>query len=77
MQWHTQVGSFTTNLKVKIYSSLPELSATKNFMRNFHVYDSDQGRFDVILGRDILTDLESNLKYSYHVIESYDGPFIG
>ena len=29
MQWHSQDGNITTNLKVKIYFTLPELSATK------------------------------------------------
>ena len=29
MQWHTQAGSITTNLKVKIKFILTELSATK------------------------------------------------
>ena len=29
MQWHTQAGKITTNLKVKIDFTLPEISATK------------------------------------------------
>ena len=29
MQWDTQAGSITINLKVKIYSTLPELRVTK------------------------------------------------
>ena len=29
MQWHTQAGKITTNSKVKIDSTLPELSTTK------------------------------------------------
>ena len=29
VQWHTQAVNITTNLKVKIYSTLPELSVTK------------------------------------------------
>ena len=31
----------------------------------------------MILGRDILIELGLNLKYSKHVIKSYDGPFMG
>ena len=29
VQWHTQAGKINTNLKVKIYFTLPELSVTK------------------------------------------------
>ena len=29
MQWHTQAGNIITNLKVKIYFTLNQLSATK------------------------------------------------
>ena len=28
MQWHTQAGNITTNLKVKVYFTLPPLSVT-------------------------------------------------
>ena len=28
MQWHTQTGNITTNLKVKMHFTLPELSPT-------------------------------------------------
>ena len=37
MQWHTQTGNITTNLKVKIDFTLPEFSATKLLTCNFHV----------------------------------------
>ena len=73
MQWHAQAGSITTNLKVKIYFTLPELSATKIMMWNFHVYDSSKSIYDMILGRDMLTDLVLNLEFSDNLIESDDG----
>ena len=28
IQWHTQAGNITTNLKVEVYFTLPSLSAT-------------------------------------------------
>ena len=31
----------------------------------------------MILGRDLLTELELNLKFSEHFIEANDGPFKG
>ena len=57
--------------------TLPELSATKLLTFNFHVDDSAKGRYDLILGRDILTALGLNLKFPDHAIEAYDGPFKG
>ena len=43
----------------------------------FHVNDSAKGRYDMILGRDILTELGLNLKFFDHVIEAYERPFRG
>ena len=77
MQWHTQAGSITTNIKFKIDFNIPELSAKTIVMCNCHVDDSDKGAYDIILGRDLFTDLELNLKLSDHVIESDDGSFKG
>ena len=57
MQWHTQVDNITTNLKVKIDFTSPELSATKTVIMNCHVYDSAKGRYDIILGRYLLIAL--------------------
>ena len=77
VQWHTQAGSITANLKVKIYFTLPELSATKVVTWNHHVDDSTNGIYDMILGRDIWTDLVLSLGLSKHVIEVDKGPFKG
>ena len=67
-----QAGNITTNLKVKIYFTLPQISATKTATWNFHVDDYARGRYDIILGRCLLTQLGLNLRLSYHVIKSYD-----
>ena len=55
MQYHTQAGNITTNLKVKIDFPLPKLIATKISTWNFHVDDSTKSMYDMILGRDLLT----------------------
>ena len=55
MQCHTKAGSINTNLEVNIYFTLPELSATKIVTYIYHVDDSAKGRYDIILGRDLLT----------------------
>ena len=52
----------TTNLKVKIYFTLPEFSATEIVMWNCHVDYSSKGINDMILGRYLLTYLELNNK---------------
>ena len=55
MQWNTQARNIMTNLKVKIDFTLPALSATNVVTWNFQVDDSAKGRYDMILGRNILT----------------------
>ena len=77
IQWHTQAGSITNNLKVNIDFTLPELSATEIVTWNCHVDDLAKGRYDIILGRDILTTLGLNLKLLDHVIEADSGTFKG
>ena len=62
MQWNTQSGNITTNLKVKVDLTLPTLSATNIATWNCHVDDSAKGRYNMILGRDILKKLVLNLK---------------
>ena len=77
IQWHTQASTITTNLKIKIYFVLPGLSATKIMAWNWYVDDSTKGRYDMILGRDLLKYLGLNLKLSDHVMEAFDGDFKG
>ena len=57
MQWHTQSGNITTNLKVKVYFILPALSATTVVTWKCHAYESAKGRYDIILGIYLLTEL--------------------
>ena len=53
MQWHTQAGNITTNLKVKVDLTLPALSANNFMTWDYHVNDSANGRYYMILGRDL------------------------
>ena len=59
---NTQLGRTTTNLKVKIDFTLPELNDMNVVTWTFHVYDSSKGRYDMILGRYPLPDLGLNIK---------------
>ena len=77
MQWHTQAKNITTNLKVKVYFTLPAVNVMNAVMWKCHVDDPDKGRQDMILVQGILTESVLNLKFSEHVIEDDDGPFKG
>ena len=55
MHWHTKDGNITTNLKVKMDFALPALSATNVVTWKFHVDDSAKVRYNMILGRYLLT----------------------
>ena len=75
MQWHTQAGNVTTNLKVKVDFTLPALIATGVVTWRYHLDDSAKGRYYMIYVRDILTELGLNLNFSEHVIEADDETF--
>ena len=77
IQWNTQVGNITTDLRIKIDLTLPDFSATKIVMWNCHVDDSANSRYYIILGRKILIELGLNLELSELVIESDDGTLQG
>ena len=77
MQWHNQAINITTNLKVKIYFTLPEIGATNFVTCNFHVDDSDKGRYDIIPGRELLEALGLNLNLFEHAIKEDYGPLKG
>ena len=44
MQWHTQAGNITTNIKVKVDFTLPALRATNVVTWRCHIDDSVKGR---------------------------------
>ena len=53
MQWNTQDGNITNNLRVKVDFTLPSHSVTNSVTWKCHVYESAKGRYDMILGQDI------------------------
>ena len=77
MHWNTQAGNINTNLKVDVDFTLPVLSAKNVVAWRCHVDDSSEGRYGIISGHNILTELGLNLKLSEHVIEADDGTFNG
>ena len=77
MKWHKQAINITTNIKVKLYFTLPALSAINVMMWSCRMDESAKGSYDIILGQDLSTELGLNLKFSEHVIEADDGTFNG
>ena len=75
--WQTQSRKFTTNYMVTVELCFPEFSAAKIVTRKFHVDDSTESRYNMILGRYLLTKLGLYLKFSEHVIIGGDGLYEG
>ena len=73
MQWHIQAKTITTNIGFSMNLTLLALSVTNVVTWNCNVDDSAKGRYDIILGRYILTTLGLNFNFSDHVIEAYYG----
>ena len=73
----TQSGKFTTSTKVNVDFFLPEFSAMKIVTLKSYVYESAEGRYAMILGRDLLTKLELDLKFSKNIIIGGDGIYEG
>ena len=63
MQWKTQAENITTNIMVKIYFTLPAISAANFVTWNWHVDESAKSRYSMILGQDLLKELGLNLKF--------------
>ena len=55
VQLNTQSGNITTNPKARVDFTLSAFSATNVVTWNCHVDDSAKGRYNIILGSDILT----------------------
>ena len=50
-----QSVNITTNLKDEVGFTLPEISATNIVTWKFHVDDSSNGRYNIILEKNVLT----------------------
>ena len=55
IQWHAQACNITNNLKVEVDFTLPALSATNFVTWKFHVDECVKVRYDMILGRYLIT----------------------
>ena len=57
LQWHTQAGNNNTNIKVEVKFTLPKVSVKIVVTWKCHVDESTKGRYDMILGKYVLTKL--------------------
>ena len=73
----TKAEKFTTSKKVNLAFCLPDFSVTKIVMQKFHVNESNNGRYDMIIGKDLLTALGLDLKFYDSVIIGVEGPYKG
>ena len=70
--WNTKGGNFTTKYTANVKFTLPELDANKIVTWKCHVDDSDEsGRYDMIIGRDLLAALSLSLDFGNDVIQLY------
>ena len=69
--WSTKAGSFQTTSRCKCTFSFPEFHENKYITWKVYVDESDpeMSRYDMIVGRDILTEIGLDLKFSEQVME--------
>ena len=65
--WTTPAGEMKTRSKVKAQFTMPELQEKRLVEWNFHVTE-DMGAYDMIIGRDVLSFLGIDIKFSEQVV---------
>ena len=65
--WTTPAGELTTSGKCKAQFTLPELHDNRLIEYDLHI-TPNMGAYDMILGRDILSDLKINLQFSDNTV---------
>lgn len=76
--WNTKGGNFTTNYMANVQFTLPELDSNKIINWTCHVDDSDEhSRYDMIIGRDLLSELKFCVDFGNNEINCDEGPFKG
>jgi predicted aspartyl protease len=67
-QWTTSSGSFNTTQKVEVNVALPELSNNRTICTSVHVAPK-LNQFDMIIGRDLLSNLGITLNFKDHKVQ--------
>jgi predicted aspartyl protease len=64
-QWSTAAGTLTTSARTKrLEFNLPELQASRMIDKSFHVVELNIKNYDMIIGRDLITSLQLDVKGS-------------
>ena len=66
--WTTAAGEFETQGRIKLEFKLPKLSPTAKVQWDMHVHQENLNPYNMILGRDILTELGIDILFSKQVI---------
>ena len=75
--WETQYGKFFISKKAYIDFCLSDFSATNTVIWKHSVDKSTNVRYDMILGRDLLTSLGLDLKVSKHIMIVSEVTYVG
>ena len=76
--WNTKGGNFTTSHTAKVQITLPELDSNKIVTWNCHADLTDgNSRYDMIIGRDLLSELKFILDFGNNKINCKEGPYKG
>ena len=75
--WENQSEKFTASTKVNVEFCIPEFVSTKIVTWKFHVAKSTNSRYNMILGRYLLTALGLDVKFFENIILGGDGQFKG
>ena len=77
--WKTKGGNFLTSHTAKVDFILPELDPTKIVTWKCHVDDSDDPnpRYDVIIGRDLLSELGMLIDFKNFCVKCEGGAYDG
>ena len=67
-RWNTAAGTFTTNRRAKINMQLIDLSDTLTITGNLHLCEKISPRYDMVLGRNILSELGIVLDFAKGLI---------
>jgi hypothetical protein len=64
-KWSTAAGILNTSAKTKrLQFSLPELQSARKVEKSFHVLDIELKNYDMIIGRELITSLQLDVKGS-------------
>ena len=75
--WETQARKFTTSKKANIDFRLLGFSGTKIVSWNCQVDNYTNSRYDMILGRYLLTAVGLDLKFPQNIVIGDEGPYNG